>query len=430
MGREWRNWTGDQRCRPRVVERPTNREELVAAIERAAERGSRVRVAAAGHSFTDIALTDDTMLRLEGLHRVLDVDRESGLVKVEGGITIRALNEALHSHGLALENLGDIDRQTIAGAISTATHGTGAALPNISGQVEAIELVLGDGSVRELGRGDGDLRAARVGLGALGAIASVTLRAVPAFTLRRIDAPAPLAEVLDGLGELAAAHDHFELFTFPHTGTALTISRDRVQEEPRPRGRVSAYVNEIVLENYAMDALSRVGRRFPRALPRLSRLASAQLTRSERVDRGYRLFASERRIRFTEMEYAIPRGNGAEAIRRVVAVAERPELRVGFPIEVRVVAGDDAYLSPTYKQDSCYIAVHQYRGVPWEPYFRTVEAIMSEYGGRPHWGKRHFQTAETLAWRYRRWGDFKAVRDRLDPERRFANAYTDRVLGP
>jgi L-gulonolactone oxidase len=414
-----------------TIERPTGREELAGALSRAAERGDRVRVAASGHSFTDTALTEGTMLRLEGLNRVLDVDRGSGLVKVEAGISIRELNEALDREGLAMENLGDIDRQTLAGAISTATHGTGASLRNISAQVEAVELMLADGSVNELtaaGRRD-ELRAARVGLGALGVLTSITLRAVPAFTLRRVDKPAPLEETLRSLEELAAAHDHFEFFCFPHTGAALTIARDRVDEAPRPRGRASAWVNDIVLENYAMDMLSRIGRRFPGTIPRLMRFATDQFSHAERVDRSYRLFASERRVRFTEMEYAIPREHGPEAVRRVLEIAERPALRVGFPIEFRVVAGDDAFLSPTHDRDSCYIAVHQYRGVPWEAYFRAVEAVMAEYGGRPHWGKRHFQTAETLAPRYPKWKEFAAVRDRLDPERRFANAYTDRVLG-
>jgi L-gulonolactone oxidase len=432
MAKEWRNWAGDQRCTPATTASPASREDLVEEIGAAAARGHRVRVAASGHSFTDIALSDDTLLRLEKLDRVLEVDRASGLVKVEAGIGLRALNEALAEHGLAMENLGDIDRQTLAGAISTATHGTGAAYRNISAQVEAVELALADGSIRELTPGtDSDgLLAARVGLGALGVLVSVTLRTVPAFTLRRVDRPTPLEETLDSFDELAAAHDHFEFFTFPHTGQALTIVRDRIDEPPRPRGRASAYLNEVVLENYAMDLLSRVGRRFPGAIPRLSRLASDQLSHSERVDRSYRLFASERRIRFTEMEYAIPRESGPEALRRVVEIAERPELRVGFPIEFRVVAGDDAFLSPAHGRDTAYIAVHQYKGVPWESYFRAVEAVMTEYGGRPHWGKRHFQTAETLAWCYPRWRKFAAVRDRLDPERRFANAYTDRVLGP
>jgi L-gulonolactone oxidase len=240
----------------------------------------------------------------------------------------------------------------------------------------------------------------------------------------------PLSDTLEGFEQLAAEHEHFEFFSFPHTDTALTIARDRVDEVPRPGRRLSAFFQEVVLENYGMNALARAGRRFPSQLPRLARFASGRLGRAERVDRSFRLFGNERRIRFTEMEYAIPREHVADAVRNVLDIAERPEMRVGFPIEVRLVAGGDAYLSPVYGRDSVYIAVHQYKGMPWEPYFRAVEALMDTYGGRPHWGKRHFQTAETLAPRYPRWAEFAAVRDRLDPEHRFANDYTDRVLGP
>ena len=148
------------------------------------------------------------------------------------------------------------------------------------------------------------------------------------------------------------------------------------------------------------------------------------------MDRSYRVFASERRIKFTEMEYGVPRERGAEAARRVFELIESEGLRVSFPIEVRFVAPDDALLSPSHERDTCYVAVHMFKGVEWEPYFRGVEAIMSSLGGRPHWGKRHFQTAATLAQRYPRWDDFQRVRGRLDPDGRFSNAYTERVLGP
>jgi L-gulono-1,4-lactone dehydrogenase len=433
MASEWRNWTGDQHCSPAVVEQPRTLEGLIQAVRRAADRGLTIHAAGSGHSFTEAALTDGgAMIRIEALNRVLDADPDSGLVKVEAGITLRDLSASLWERGLAMENLGDIDRQTLAGAISTATHGTGAGFRNLSAQVEALELVLADGSVLEVSeQADRDAyRAARVGLGALGVIYSVTLRAVPGFILHRVDSPRPLEETLAGIDELAAAHDHFEFFVFPYTDTALTIERNRVDGPPRPRGRVSAFLNEIVLENYAMDLLSRVGRLLPSTIPRLVGFAARQFSRTERTDRSYRIFASERRVRFTEMEYAIPRQHGPEAVRRVLSLVRESELPVGFPIEFRLVAPDDALLSPAHERQTAYVAVHQYQGAPWEAYFRAVERIMSEYEGRPHWGKRHFQTAETLEKLYPRWRDFREVRARLDPEGRFSNAYTDRVLGP
>jgi L-gulono-1,4-lactone dehydrogenase len=428
----WRNWAGDQSCAPAAVERPRSREQLAAAVHAAAEAGSSVHVAGSGHSFTEAPKSDDVMIRVEALNRVLESDRESGLVKVEAGIVLADLNEALQQRGLAMENLGDIDRQTLAGAISTGTHGTGAGLRNISAQVAAMEIVTADGQLRALSAESSpdDLRAARVSIGALGAIYSVTLRCVPAFTLHRIDQPRPLAEVLASFDELADSNDHFEFFVFPYTEKALTLRRNRTDRAPEPRGRSKAWFSDVFVENTLGDLASRLGRRFPRVIPRLTRYAAGGMSQGERIDRSYRIFANERRIRFTEMEYGIPREHGPEAVPRVLDWIRSNDYPVGFPIECRVVAPDDALLSPSHERATAYIAVHQYQGMEWRPYFEAVESIMNEYGGRPHWGKRHFQTHETLAERYPRWADFAAARDRLDPERVFRNEYTDRVLGP
>jgi len=427
----WRNWAGDQSCSPASVKRPSSREELIETVRTAASAGRTMRVAGSGHSFTEAALTDGLMLRLEALDRVLDADSESGRVTVEAGIRLAELNERLDEHGRALENLGDIDRQTLAGAISTATHGTGTSLRNISAQVEAIELVTAAGELRSIGADSPDeLLAARVGLGALGAIYSVTLRTLPAFTLHRVDTPRPLAEVIARFDELAEANDHFEFFVFPHTETALTIERNRSELAAKPRGALAAWASDVLVENTLGDLALRLTRRRPSMIPRLSRGAAKLMSQGERLDRSYRIFANERRIRFTEMEYCLPRDRAPEALRRVLDLISKRRFEVAMPIECRVVAADDALLSPSHDRSSSYIAVHQYQGMQWRPYFEAVEEVMNEYEGRPHWGKRHFQTHETLAERYPRWADFAAVRDRLDPERAFANQYTERVLGP
>ncbi|HYG97229.1 MAG TPA: FAD-binding protein, partial [Solirubrobacterales bacterium] len=255
---EWVNWAGDQACRPGQTVRPRSREELAEAIAAASAAGRKVRVAGSGHSFTEAALTEETMVRVEALSGVLDADRESGLVRVGGGTVLADLNEELVRLGLAMENLGDIDRQTIAGAISTGTHGTGARLRNISAQVEGMELVLADGTVRHLSAATDPelLRAARVGVGALGAISAVTLRCVPAFNLLRVDSPHPREEVLDTFEERAEAHEHFELFTFPYSDMALVLERNRQDGPARPRSRRGAFLNDVVLENWALGLLA------------------------------------------------------------------------------------------------------------------------------------------------------------------------------
>jgi FAD-linked oxidoreductase len=420
----WTNWTGDQRCTPERIARPRSEEELAELVRST----RRVRVAGAGHSFSDIACTDGLMLDLSELHRVVSVDGE--LVTVEGGIGLHQLGVELAARGLAMENQGDIDLQTLAGAISTATHGTGARFRNLSAQVAGMRLVTGTGEVVDLREGDADLPAARVGLGALGVISQVTLRCVPLFAIHRVDEPRPLDETLERFDELAQAHDHFELFAFPYARKAIVLLSERGDFEPRPRHPRREYVREVLLENRLLAAGFGLGKRAPRLIPAINRGIVALASREERTDLSHRVYANRRDVRFTEMEYALPREAVVEAFRRVIDTIERERLHVGFPIELRVAAGDDALLSTAHGRDTAYIAVHQYRGMEFEGYFRSVEAIMRDYGGRPHWGKRHYRTADELSDLYPGWDKFQEVRRRMDSEGRFANDYTERVLGP
>jgi L-gulono-1,4-lactone dehydrogenase len=419
---EWRNWSGSQRCSPRL-ERPRTRHELAEIVARAP---GPVRVTGAGHSFSGAATTDGTLLQLDALARVLDADTASGLVRVEAGIRLHALSAELHARGLAMPNLGDIDVQSLAGALSTGTHGTGARLPNLSGQVEAMELVLADGSERVIDGGD-ELRAARVGLGALGVVVAVTLRCVPAFRLHAVDEPAELDVILATLQERAGAHDHFEFFTFPHSHLALTRTWDRTEAPPRHPGPLRAYVSDVLLDNRAFHAVNLLARRRPGLIPRLNRFASSVASQREQVDWSHRVFASPRLVRFEEMEYALPRERAADGVRAAREILARHP--VSFPVELRFSAADDALLSPAEGRDSAFVAVHLFQGMDYEPAFREVEAAMSELGGRPHWGKRSFLSAEELAPRYPRWAAFQAVRAELDPDGRFASAWLLDVLG-
>jgi L-gulono-1,4-lactone dehydrogenase len=419
----WTNWAREQRCAPERVERPRSEEELIRVVADA----HRIKVAGSGHSFTDIACTDGVMVDVSGMNRVLSVAGDD--VTVEAGITVHDLGEQLAERGLAMENQGDVDPQTIAGAVATATHGTGGRFRNLSSQVVGVRLVTGGGEVLDIRDGD-ELLAARVSLGALGAISAVTLRCVPAFTIERIDEPRPLDEVLPQLDELVDAHDHWEAFTLPYTRMALTLSSQRTNHEPHPRPRASAFLRDVVLENAALDAACRIGRRFPSTIPAVNRRFAALMSGTEHLDASNRVYANTRLVRFTEMEYGIPREHAAEALERVLALIERRRLRVGFPIELRMAAGDDALLSTAHGRGTAYIAVHQYHGMEFETYFRAVEAIMEDYDGRPHWGKRHYRSAADLAPLYPAWERFQDVRRRLDPEGRFENDYTRRVLGP
>ncbi len=430
MSPRWGNWAGEQFCAPSAIVRPTLEAELAEVVARSAQRGERVRAVGSGHSFTDCACTDGVMIDMTGLQRVIDADPTSGLVTVEAGAKLHTLGPQLAQRGLGLENQGDIDAQSITGATATATHGTGARFPNLSARIVALRLVTATGDVLTLSEGleDDEYLAARVSLGALGVISQVTIQAVPLYTLNRRDQRRTLGETLQRLDGLVDGNDHFEFFVFPYAEMALTRTTSRSDEEPTPTPGWKRRFSED-FENAGLSLICRTGRRFPGAAPRLNRLMTRLMSESTVTDRAYKVYATERKVRFTEMEYAIPREHAATAIQRVIDLVRRRNLPILFPLEVRFAAPDDAFLSTAHGRDTCYIAVHQYTGMEFETYFRAVEAIMDDYAGRPHWGKRHHQTAGTLRERYPDWDRFAAVRDRLDPNRVFQNDYTRRVLG-
>ena len=427
----WTNWAGNQTCSPRELLKPAGRAELSEQVAAATEAGRRVAVAGSGHSFTAAALSDDLLLDVSAIAGVIEADLSTGLVKVGGGTVLADLNRALDSLGLAMANLGDIDRQTIAGAISTGTHGTGATMPNLPAQVAAIDLLTADGKVHELDEGETSdlLRAARVAIGSLGVITAVTLRTVPAFNLHRVDEPMPLDRVLADFDELTAANEHFEFFVFPYTDTALTICRNSTDRPPAPRSRFERYVGDVVIENGLGDLALRLTGKVPSVIPKTARFSSRFMSQAEQIDVSHECFANYRTIRFNEMEYAVPRESGPEALARVLDLIRSKSMPLAMPIECRVVPADDNLISPVSGRDSTYIAIHQYAGLEWQPYFREIERIFDSYDGRPHWGKHHFQTAETLAPRYPAWEEFARIRDLLDPNRTFTNEYVRTVLG-
>ena len=427
----WRNWAGNQVAQPLAVHRPTSEHELAGIVKQAAGTDRRVKVVGSGHSFTDIACTDGHLVELTRYNRVLSIDPEARTATVQAGIRLEDLNLALDLRGLAMPNLGDIAYQTVAGATSTSTHGTGRLLTGLAGQIAAMRLILADGSAVDCSpKEEPELfHSARVGLGALGLVSTVTLNVVPAFNLSVVEEPLRVDDILANLDAHVDGNDHFEFFWVPHTGWALTKSNNRTTEPLTPRSRWAEWWNDLFLQNYAFGALCRVGRRRPRWIPRLAKALPAA-GRVTYIDQSYRVFASPRLVRFYEMEYAIPRAACADALNRIRRFVEDSGLLLSFPVEVRFTAPDDIPLSTASGRESCYLAIHVFEGMEFRPYFEGVERIMDDYGGRPHWGKLHFQTASTLAPRYEQWDRFLAARERVDPERRFSNAYLERVCGP
>ncbi|NBE50489.1 D-arabinono-1,4-lactone oxidase [Streptomyces boluensis] len=430
---EWRNWSGSVRSSPARVVAPASTEEVAAALKDAGRDGLRVKPLGSGHSFSPVAATEGVMLRMDRLDGLLSVDRASGLVTVQGGMPLYRLNPLLAEHGLALENMGDIDRQTITGAISTGTHGTGVGFGSISTQLRAMTLVLADGSTVHCSADERPelFAAARVGLGALGVITSVTLQCVPAFALRAVEEPMPLDQVLDELDDLVDGNDHFEFFWFPHTRTALTRRLTRLPADTplQPVGRLRAWFDDEFVTNTAFEGLLRLGTAYPRTVPGITRLVTGALSGREFTDASHRVFASRRDVRFHEGEYAFAREHAADVIRRIARWVDTHDEKVAFPLEVRFVAADDIPLAPTYRRTSAYIAFHQYHRMPYQGYFDAVQDIFDSVDGRPHWGKMHRLDAARLRTRYPRFDAFVALRDALDPTGVFRNDYLDTVLG-
>lgn len=426
----WTNWAGNQRCRAEVLA-PTTEPELCRIVADAAVAGRNVRAVGAGHSFTDLAMSDAVLVDLSGYDRVLSIDREACRVTVQSGARLHDLSEALWPRGLAFTNLGDIDVQTVAGATQTATHGTGMRFGNVSSAIVGLRIIDGLGEVHDVDAGtEPDVfAAARAALGALGLVSTVTLQLSPAFHLHGVHEPRPVDEVLERFGELVRDNDHFELFWIPGTRWAITKRHRRNHEQVAPRSARDRWVQDELADNVLFGLANRVGRWRPRLGTELAkRLPSPG--RVEFNDRSYRVFSSPRRVRFLEMEYGVPLEATVEAVQRVRALVAGLGYPVSFPVEVRVSAADDITLSTASGRDTGWIAVHMYRGVPYEEYFRGVESIMRDLDGRPHWGKLHWRTPSDLAPVYPGWDDFQELRARLDPLGVFQNAALQRVLGP
>lgn len=432
-GGTWQNWARSAAIRPVRVERPRSPEGVQRAIVAAASQGLGVKAVGAGHSFTGIAAAPGVLLELDDLQGLVSADAAIGRVTLLAGTRLHRIPGLLAPYGLAMENLGDIDRQSISGAISTGTHGTGAGFAGLAAQVVGGTLITAAGEFLRIDEEHNSelLPAFALGLGALGVLVEVTLQCVPAFAVHAVDEPVALDELRESLDERVAASDHFEFYWFADTEVALTKRQRRLPGDAglQPLPRLGRWIDETLLSNGVYRLVCGAGRAIPAITPPFNRLAVTLTGDREYTDLSHRVFTQSRTVRFREMEYALPAEAILAAFDEVRALIARRGWRMEFPIEVRFAASDDLWLSTAQGRASGYIAVHRYWRVDPSEYFREVEQIMLEHGGRPHWGKMHTLDAAQLRERYPHFDDFLAVRDRLDPERRFGNRYLERVLG-
>ncbi|MEW2387201.1 D-arabinono-1,4-lactone oxidase [Streptomyces venezuelae] len=427
----WRNWAGNVTARPTRETTPASVDELAAALRRAKEDGLKAKPVGTGHSFTPVASTDGLLIRPDLLTGIRAVDRAAGTVTVEAGTPLKRLNAALAREGLSLTNMGDIMEQTVSGAVSTGTHGTGRDSASVAAQIVGLELVTADGSVLTCSADENPdvFAAARVGLGALGVITAITFAVEPVFFLTAREEPMAFDKVTDDFDALVTENEHFEFYWFPHTGNCNTKRNNRSPGPAAPPGKVSAFVEDELLSNGLFQVVNSVGRAFPTTIPGIAKISSKALSARTYTDIPYKVFTSPRRVRFMEMEYAVPREALVPALRELKAMVDRSRLRISFPVEVRTAPADDITLSTASGRETAYIAVHMYRGTPYQAYFAAAERIFTAHEGRPHWGKMHTRDAAYFSEKYPRFGEFTALRDRLDPDRMFGNDYLRRVLG-
>jgi len=434
----WRNWARTASATPQRTAFPADQDELVEKVQSGVAGGLRVRAVGGGHSFTPVAACDGVHLhldRLDVVERVAPQSDGTTHVTVGAGIRLAALNRRLADLGLGLRNLGDIDKQSIAGAVSTGTHGTGAHLGGLATQVVGARLVTAKGDVVETSRTqDPELfELARLGLGSVGVLAAVTLEVVPAFRLEAVEEPWALDAVLEGLNGpdgLVEGNDHFEFYWFPHTRRTLTKRNNRVADDVvRPLNRLRGWVDDELLSNGLFTLTNTVATLAPRTTAGINAVAARALSARRFVAPAPEVFISPRRVRFREMEYAIPRDQLGAVLTEIDDWIESTGQRVPFPVEVRFAAADDLWLSTAHGRDTAYIAVHQYIRLPFGTYFRAVEKIVAQVGGRPHWGKMHWLEAERLGQLYPRFADAQRVRAQADPDGVFSSPYLDRLLG-
>lgn len=434
MSKTWSNWSQSATVTPAQIEAPWTQAALERTVAAAIDRSQRVKAIGSGHSFTGIAVANDLQLDLTNYSGVIELDQDRRQVTMRSGTKLWHIPHLLADSGLAMQNLGDINKQSIAGAISTSTHGTGLDFGGLGSQVVGLELMTGRGDKLRISATENPelLDGLRVTLGALGVITAVTLSLVPEYDLHTVEESAALVTVLDNWDELNTTNDHFEFFWFGHDDNVVTKTSNRIaptSSEPSVAQRLKRFVTDEMITNVGFGTMCQFGRRVPNLVPKLNRFATRAWGSADRTAHWSTAFNSVRRVRFNEMEYAVPYADLPEILREIRRLFRRGSVSSTFPLEIRTSAPDTAWLASSYGRQTGYIAVHQHIGQDYRAYFDQIEPILKAAGGRPHWGKLHTMQASDFAELYPRWADVLALRDQLDPDRRFTNPYLDRVLG-
>ncbi|MFD2674229.1 D-arabinono-1,4-lactone oxidase [Gulosibacter bifidus] len=438
---QFQNWSGAVTVAPKRYVQPATQDELDFVLAAATSAHLPVRVVGAGHSFTPVAATDGVLINLDRLSGIISVDRAQQRVRFHAGTRLRDVPDLLAPYGLALANQGDVNPQSIAGAVSTGTHGTGLGYTGFAGMVTGLTLLLANGTLRRLSATEHpeQFNLARLSLGAVGIITEVELQCTSAFDLIAQESVEDFWEMVTTFAERSRRHDHVEFFWFPYTSQVMAKTNTRIApdaradwsgtREPAPRSHAGRFISEELLDNGVFHLSCRLSTAAPRLTRALNRAATTLGSQRCYRGRAHEVFVSPRRVRFNEMEYAVPLEALVDVMQDIKRAFKRHGWPIGFPIEVRATAADDVPLSTAYGRESAYIAVHRYIRQDYESYFAAMESIFVAHGGRPHWGKMHTRTATELTELYPRFTDFTELRRELDPQGVFATPYLDDLFG-
>lgn len=423
------NWGGNLRFRPDQLLKPANSQEIMSIVKDAITTGKKIRTIGSGHSWTGLIATDQILVSLDNYKGILRTDDPNSVI-VKSGTKIKELGELLAANQLGLENLGDIDVQSIAGAISTGTHGTGINFGSIATQIVEMKIINGHGD--EVTCSDTInphiFKAAQVSLGALGIITEMKFRCLPAYKLYYQAKKENLHEVMQKLERTNSENRNFEFYWFPYSNIVQTKYSNATDKEVIEPG-FGNFINDIVIENGLLKVVSEIVKIFPSLAPAVSKLSAKAVSDSTRLNWSHKVYATTRMVKFSEMEYNIPITCFKDVVLEVAELVERKRFKTNFPTENRFVQADDIYLSPAYNRTSAYIAAHVYKGMEYKAYFDALESVFINNNGRPHWGKMHTRKHDYLSNVYPRWNDFLSIREMMDPKCIFINDHLKDLLG-
>lgn len=428
----WQNWSGSVHCNVNQICTPFTVEELAAIVKKAKNHNKTIRVVGAGHSFTPLVATGDVLISLKYLRGVEGVDKATNTVSVWGGTTLKELSEALAEQGYAMENMGDINLQTIAGAISTGTHGTGAHLGNIPTQITGITLMTATGELETVHTQSNQelFQAAQVSLGMLGIIIKAEIKVLPQYSLIAQSYRLSFADCLKQLDALKTLNRNFEFYWFPYTETVQVKTMNRWEDHTAmpARAKQNSMLKKLVIENGLLWVMSEASKRIPKTYKAVSTMSAMGVPVGSEVNTSHLLYATPRLVKFQEMEYAISEETLPQVLQEIKYIIKRKKCKVHFPIECRFVKQDHIWLSPSYGRNSAYVAVHMYKGMPFNEYFSIMEEIFRKYGGRPHWGKMHTCSNRELQELYPKLQQFLDIRKRFDSAGVFMNDYLQELF--